>query len=733
MSLRGQVAGHEFDIATNIELARRGTRDRLIYASLFAAILLVMYPPWVPAIWLSLVVLWEVVRPRLDQWVLRLALAKGRKAYAIANFTGACLMASVALLGLMDRSPIGVAIAMIWTAGSFLNIFIYFGANRTLLWSCLAPGLVVALLGPCLAFGLHLQSAAITLIIMSNLVAARSFSLDHKTVVAALADREADVSNVERKLAVAIEASGDGLFDLDLATDECHVSETWLTMLGYKSDEVSMPIKNWRDYIYPDDLPMLEAQYAAHFRGEILLTSAEHRMVCQNGDPKWVLARGRLVQRSADGAPMRMVGTIMDLTARKTLEHKLESALHVAESANRAKEVFLANMSHEIRTQLNGVIGTAGALARRNLPTEEAEMVDLIRSSGETLDRLLSDILDQAKMEAGQFTLQVEPFDLRKEVEIATELMRARADERGLGFLVAYDAAARGEFAGDAIRIRQIISNLASNAIKFTESGEVRVTVSAEEPENPGDPTMLRIEVVDSGMGFDAETAERLFARFTQADSSISRKFGGTGLGLAISKTLVELMNGTISAKGEPGMGAVFTVRIPLQRTVTLADYDLGRSSGRQSPNPEGEGGETLGALRIMLAEDHPTNQRVVQLILAPLGVALTIAADGREAVRLFQTAAFDLILMDMQMPILDGLAATREIRNLERAAGRDPTPIAMLTANAMADHRRLAESAGANHLISKPITPESLILGIEHALAGPADLSCALTTREAV
>ncbi|TAJ72406.1 MAG: PAS domain-containing hybrid sensor histidine kinase/response regulator [Phenylobacterium sp.] len=707
-----------FSVATSVELALMSTRDRLVYASLYAVISLLIQPWIFPAVWITLIFVWELgVRVVFDRVVLKQSAARAEQTYAAVNFVGSCLYQVIALLGLASGSAIGVAIATTWLAGSFMSNFIYFGANRRLLLAVLGPGIAAALIGPFLASGLQLQSAVISTLIMAGLISARGFALDHQTLLRTLADRQLALSDVESKLAVAIEASGDGLFDISLEGRANHVSATWLAILGYAPGEAPSELtEDWRSSIHPDDVAALQADYAAHFRGETPHTTSEHRMRCKDGQYKWVLARGRLVERTADGKPGRIVGTMMDLTARKALEQQLETARDVAEGANHAKGVFLANMSHEIRTPLNGVIGTAGALARRPLAVEEREMVALIQSSGQTLDRLLSDILDQAKIEAGQFELLVAPFDLHDTIETAAELMRARADEKGVGFRVVYADTARGVFSGDAIRIRQIVSNLASNAIKFTASGEVRILVNSREPERLDEPSVLEIKVVDSGIGFDPEAAKRLFTRFTQADGSISRQFGGTGLGLSICKTLVELMQGEIAATSEPGTGSTFTVEIPLTRTTPLAEYDARRADPRLA-EPSADAA-SMGQLRVLLAEDHPTNQRVVQLILEPSGVDLTIVSNGREAVEIFQPNLFDLILMDMQMPVMDGLTATREIRRRERELGATPTPIAMLTANAMCEHRDQATAAGADHLIAKPITPESLTAGVEFALA---------------
>jgi CheY-like chemotaxis protein/anti-sigma regulatory factor (Ser/Thr protein kinase) len=345
-------------------------------------------------------------------------------------------------------------------------------------------------------------------------------------------------------------------------------------------------------------------------------------------------------------------------------------------------------------------------------------MVELVQSSAKVLERLLSDVLDQSKLEAGDFELQAAPFDLRETIEDAAELMRARAEEKGLSFELSFDELSAGEFRGDAVRIRQVVSNLAANAIKFTERGAVRIGVTSRAPDEPGAPTRVTVAVSDTGIGFDAETAQRLFARFVQADGSISRRFGGTGLGLAISKALAERMGGQIDAESAPGVGSRFTVELPLERTMSLAEYhaSLGEAGDDEADNEDT--GVALAGLRILVAEDHPTNRRVIELILGPLGVSLTMAEDGQEAVDAFQPGVFDLVLMDMQMPRMDGLAAMREIRRREREAGAAPTPIAMLTANAMEEHRQMAFAAGADHHIPKPFTPDSLFTGVAQALA---------------
>jgi PAS domain S-box-containing protein len=594
-----------------------------------------------------------------------------------------------------------VAIGVTWLSGAFTNNFVYFGGNRRLLLSSLAPGIAAAAAGPLLAYGVSLQALVVTALILCGLLAARRYALDHHAVLRQLADRQVALADIERKLSLAIEAAGDGLFEMEVGGG-VHADANWLAILGYAPGELEVPIQDWQALVHPDDLARLEAEYAAHFSGRTPHTTAEVRMRCKDGGYKWVLSRGRAVERRADGSALRIIGTIIDISARKALEQELEAARDLAESANQAKSVFVANMSHEIRTPLNGVVGVAGALARTKLTARQREMLGLIQSSGQILDRLLTDVLDQAKVEAGAFELQAAPFDLRREIDCAAELMRARADEKGLRFELTYSDRARGVFEGDAVRLRQVLSNLASNAIKFTEIGEVSIEVDVTEGE------LLQIVVADTGIGIEPEVAGRLFQRFTQADGSISRRFGGTGLGLSISRALVELMGGEVTVESEVGRGSAFTVRLPLPRAEIQA---------RAGEEPVALA--RLDGLRVLLAEDHPTNQKVVQLILEPLGVALEIVGDGRAAVDAFRPGAFDLILMDMQMPRMDGLAATRQIRRQEASAGAARTPIAMLTANAAPEHRGLAEAAGADRHIAKPITPESLLAGVLQALAG--------------
>ena len=715
-------AGAAFDVRMTRDVAQSNRYSRIGFAVIYAALSLFILPWQASLTWIAAIIAWEMVAVErlLDGVVLRLPQGRGWLAYCGLNLFGSCLYQTISLMCFADGSPLGAVMATTWISGSILNALVYFNGNRALLLSTLLPIAISSTLGPVLGYGFSWSAALVPVLIAVASLAARAFSLDHGALLRQLADRQVAFADLERKLSAAIEASGDGYFENDLIANTVSVSPNWVAMLGYEPGELPDPLSDWRPFVHPEDVPRLIDSLDEHLRGETPQIAAELRMRCKDGRYKWVFSRSRLVSRAPDGRPWQVVGTTIDVTDRKALEHQLEAARDLAESANTAKGVFVANMSHEIRTPLNGVIGIAGALARTELSAEQREMVSLVQSSGLMLDRMLSDILDQAKIEAGNFQLQIAPFDLRDEIEAAAALMRARADEKGIGFSIAYNDDAEGMFEGDSVRIRQIVSNLTSNAIKFTQAGEVMVRVEVAEP-TPAEPAgRVRIEVADTGVGFDGEAAAQLFNRFVQADGSISRQFGGTGLGLAICKSLTELMGGRIAARSEAGVGSTFTVELPLPRVLSLTDYRQRRAAG-QVLEPVAAPAAELDQVRVLLAEDHPTNQRVVQLILEPAGIALTIVGNGQEAVEAFQPGRFDLILMDMQMPVMDGLAATRAIRALEQAAGSPPIPIAMFTANAMDEHLVLAAQAGANHHISKPITPARLLHGIELALSQDA------------
>jgi CheY-like chemotaxis protein len=362
-------------------------------------------------------------------------------------------------------------------------------------------------------------------------------------------------------------------------------------------------------------------------------------------------------------------------------------------------------MSHEIRTPLNGILGMAQVLALGGLPSDARDKVQVIRSSGETLLSLLNDVLDLSKIEAGRLEVEAEPFDLALVVAGATAAFAEGASRKGVTFVVDIAPELCGLWRGDPGKIRQVLGNLTANAVKFTGAGEVRLTLR-------GTASGVSFAVRDTGLGIPDPQLAKLFQRFSQVDTSATRKFGGTGLGLAISRDLVELMGGTIAVTSVEGKGSTFTFELPLAWIGPIAE-----AAPEQPSEPD------LPKVRILAAEDNGTNQTLLRAMLEPLGVDVRIAGDGREALQLFCAGDFDLVLMDIQMPVMNGVDAALAIRALERAEGRRPTPILALSANAMRHQIEEYLATGMDGFIAKPINMATLIEAIETALKpAPAD-----------
>ena len=382
----------------------------------------------------------------------------------------------------------------------------------------------------------------------------------------------------------------------------------------------------WRG-VHPADRPAAIAAWERHVaNGEPF--RVVFRMMQLDGPHLWVAAAAEAVW-GPGGKIERVVGVLKNIDRETRAEQAMAGALQAAEAANRSKSEFLANMSHEIRTPLNGVMGVASALGRTDLAPAQREMVELIGASAHALDALLSDVLDLARIEAGRLELRNEPFDLAESLRLVTGLFEAKAKDKGLAFKTTVSPAAKVTVRGDVVRLRQIASNLMSNAVKFTTEGKVSMQVEAERIEGL---LRLRLSVVDTGIGFDAETERRLFQRFEQADGSITRRFGGAGLGLAISRSLAEAMGGRLSATATPGKGAAFTLELelPCVEAVAPAEAVVVDPFVDEPPPPAAEDPPQPGPMRILLAEDHPTNRKVVGLILEAvnLGYSAVLVRD---------------------------------------------------------------------------------------------------------
>jgi two-component system, sensor histidine kinase len=427
------------------------------------------------------------------------------------------------------------------------------------------------------------------------------------------------------------------------------------------------------------------------------------RNVAVNGgfEPVEVVARDQLF-RSLTDSFNALLKSLADRDAElKLAMAQLVEARDTANAANVLKTQFLANMSHEIRTPLNGVLAMAEVMSMGDLAPLQRERLDVIRQSGTLLLAVLNDVLDLSKIEAGKLTLLVDDFDLESALAPVRASFRVMAEGKGLTFNYEVSEDAQGWWRGDADRLRQIVGNLMSNAVKFTPQGEVSTRIEV-------DPTggLLRVIVSDTGVGIPEEKRPSLFEKFTQADSSATRRFGGTGLGLAICRELTQMMGGTITVDSREGQGSVFTVELPLER-------------GEPAEVPAAPVNEQAeeGALRLLAAEDNPTNQQVLAAVMGSLGIDVDIVGDGRQAVDAWRDGAYDLILMDIQMPVMDGIDAAKAIRQEEAADGRRRTPIVALTANALSHQVQEYLAAGMDGHVPKPIEISKLYDAISRAL----------------
>jgi signal transduction histidine kinase/ActR/RegA family two-component response regulator len=403
-----------------------------------------------------------------------------------------------------------------------------------------------------------------------------------------------------------------------------------------------------------------------------------------------------------------------DLALRATLE-QLTEARDAAEAANVLKSQFLANMSHEIRTPLNGVLAMAQIMAMGELSDTQRERLNVVRQSGEALLAILNDVLDLSKIEAGKMELEPIEFELADIAKHAEAAYGEMARRKGLSLIIAVDAAADGRRFGDVGRLRQIASNLVSNALKFTDQGEVRLAL-AEKIENGRE--MLHLTVSDTGIGIPDEKIPMLFQKFTQVDSSTTRKFGGTGLGLAICRELAGLMDGRIWVESQEGQGSAFHLIAPLARAKTQASAVPAAQAADDSPSLAGG----PRPVRVLAAEDNPTNQLVLRTIMQTFGVDLTLVGDGLQAVDAWKSGEFDLILMDIQMPVMDGVAATRLIREAEDQGTRRRIPIVALSANAMTHQVAEYLGAGMDLHVAKPIELSKLHAALREVTdGGPA------------
>ena len=472
----------------------------------------------------------------------------------------------------------------------------------------------------------------------------------------------------------------------------------------------------WAGGVHPDDLEHCVGVWQGAFK-ERRSFEMEYRLRHHDGAYRWLLDIGRPMT-SLGGVFSGYIGYCFDITERKKAERDLANARQAAESASRAKSEFLANMSHEIRTPMNGIMGMSQLLACTGLDFDQKECLDSIQNSSESLLSLINDILDLSKIEAGKIELEKRNFSLRGGVKDIIKTQMASINAKGLSFTTEIGDEIPDSLKGDPFRLRQVLLNVVGNAVKFTHTGGVTISVTLDGKAD--DALLLKFSVTDTGIGISSEAINRIFAPFSQEDTSTTRKYGGTGLGLSISIKLVEIMGGKMWAESSKGVGSTFCIVIPLCES---ADNEMLDAPVTVHTEPLWVG----KSLHILVADDQEINRKISVKLLSKCGHTMEIAHDGGEAVEKWKYGRFDAILMDVEMPGMDGIEATRCIRETEKNEGGH-TPIIALTAHAFKDDRNRLMCDGFDGYVSKPMDIYALLKEIRRCLQIPDGIPLHLT-----
>lgn len=506
-----------------------------------------------------------------------------------------------------------------------------------------------------------------------------------------------NVANIKlnTSLNLALDNIKIGTWELTPYNNKIYLSERADRIYGLENQTVSS-FEKWLAFVHPDDRERVDGELKTAIESERFF-KADFRIVNYSGQIKHI----RTVANTQIGRNIknrRVYGISWDITDEKNSEFDLIMARDKAEIAAKTKSEFLANMSHEIRTPMNGVLGMASLLSKTNLDVKQREMLDIINSCGNGLLTVLNDILDFSKIEAGKMDIEKKPFHLKKCVEESAFLLSSKASQKYIELSYGIENGLPEFFLGDVTRIKQILVNFISNAVKFTNEGEVDIKISSRKIDN--NRYQIKFTVRDSGIGISEKNKEKLFKAFSQADTSITRSFGGTGLGLVISAKLASYMGGLVYVDSELGKGSIFTLEIPLEATTGVLN---------QVENRQRKYGERFGQeypLKILVVEDNMMNQRIATMMLKKLGYTCELASNGAVAIDLISKGGFDFVFMDMQMPVMDGVTATKKI--VESYGIERPIIVAM-TANVLQEDREKCFSAGMDEFITKPISIEKL------------------------
>jgi signal transduction histidine kinase/DNA-binding NarL/FixJ family response regulator len=551
---------------------------------------------------------------------------------------------------------------------------------------------------------------------------------------------EEALGDTEDRLQLALDAAGLASWEWDIAADVVFTSARFGHMIQGSASESGDQDQHWlpRDLmamVLAEDAPALQDAIIRTLKQESDSLEAEFRMQTPAG-LLWIECTGKVSVRDMLGRAERVIGINRNITRRKHAEQAMSQAREEAETANRSKDQFLAHISHEIRTPLNGVIGMNNLLAQSELSAEQRKYVDLVASSGRALLALVNDVLDYSRFSAGAIVLEQVRFPLQRWLWEAVMPLQVSAQAKGLELNLSTTPDLPKEMVGDPGRMRQIVTNLVSNAIKFTDRGSVQVSMAVQADH-------LHISVQDTGIGIAPSKQQAIFDAFVQADSSTSRRYGGTGLGLAISMQLAKAMGGRITLASQEGKGSRFDVHLPWVQNEAgsqedFASTQLGSAAASGETQPLGlnmlpslvrseptrpaslSSAPYLGQLALV-ADDHAVNRLLASKLLEQLGFSVTLVEDGQQAIEAVLQRKFDVILMDIQMPQMNGWQATHELRQWEQQAKRVRVPIIALSAHASAADRDQAFSLGMDGYLTKPLTPEALVAALRSLRASPS------------
>lgn len=610
-------------------------------------------------------------------------------------------------------------------------VFIISSAIAIILTLFISNRLTSPLLNLALSVENHEEKELRNIDIKSNTLEFNRLITAFNNMLSTIKTREHDLLESEERFSLAMRGANDGLWDWNMLTDEAYYSPRWKQMLGYTENELDNDFNTWKKLVHKNDMKFVRDSIDDCINNNTTSLDIELRMLHKDGHIVNIHTRG-FISKNESGIPARMVGTNIDISARKKYEsqlhelnnnleqrvinrteelHKLNKelllALDEAEKANQAKSNFLSNMSHEIRTPMNGIIGLTELTLRTDLDAKQREYQETLKRSADTLMHILNDILDISKIEAGQLDIESNSINIRNEIENTVSVFAHKAVEKNIKLNLNIDPAVPEFVIGDQFRLTQILSNLISNGIKFTDKGSVDINLVIDSHVN-----FLKFEIIDTGIGISEDVQKELFNSFTQADSSTSRKYGGSGLGLAISKHLIKMMKGNIKLDSKPGSGSklTFTLFLP-------ADHSKNSSHKKNdvvAPQNSHTSKKLLG-LKTLLVEDVIVNQMVANELFTQAGLAISVANNGKEAVEMAMNNHYELILMDIQMPEMDGYEATRLIR---RMSEYKDIPIIAMTANAMKKDKDKCLKSGMNGHISKPLDTENVISIIENIIS---------------